>query len=137
MTEPDMIEHWQKGAKDELESAKISFHPRYMKRTIPGRAEGLQKAKLLKEMLIGADVPVQHIFLYGSVARNNAHEWSDIDIAVFCTPFRKTRHEENMEVRRMRREIDIRIEPICLHPEDIQNRYFGLPKEIQRTGVEV
>jgi predicted nucleotidyltransferase len=108
-----------------------------MKRTPLNRQAGLHAAKLLKERLLAAGIPVRTLYLYGSVARGQAHEGSDVDIAVICAPFRETRHEENMEVRRIRRDIDVRIEPICLHADDFDKPYFALPHEIRRTGVEV
>ena len=61
---------------------------------------------------------MQRLLVYGSVARDQATEDSDLHIAVVCAPFRSTRHEENMELRRVRRDIDARISPYCLHPED-------------------
>jgi predicted nucleotidyltransferase len=101
------------------------------------REQGLRKAKRLKKLLIAAQIPVNALYLYGSVARGTTHEWSDIDVAVICTPFRPTRHDENMEVRRIRRGVDVRIEPVCLHPDDMENRLFGLAQEIRRTGMAV
>lgn len=107
-----------------------------MKRQILHREDGLRKVRQLKERLKTEGVPFDAIYLYGSVARNQAHEWSDIDVAIVGVPFRATRHEENMVVRLLRRDIDSRIEPICLHSEDFQNVYFALAREIERTGVE-
>lgn len=99
--------------------------------------EGLRKARQLKERLKQAGVPFDAVYLYGSVARNQAHEWSDIDIAIVGAPFRRTRHEKNMVIRAIRRDIDVCIEPICLHPEDFANKYFAQPREIERSGVVV
>lgn len=108
-----------------------------MRRAVPNREEGVRIARHLKRELLAAGLPVDGLYLYGSVARGTARVWSDIDIAVVCAPFRETRHEENMEVRKIRRGIDVRIEPICLHPEDFENRLFGLAQEVRRTGVAV
>ena len=99
--------------------------------------DGIRVVRRLKEALAAEGLPVDTVYLYGSVARNQAHEWSDIDVAVLCPRFRSSRHEENMEVRRIRRGIDVRIEPICLHKDDFENRLFGLAQEVKRTGVEV
>lgn len=101
------------------------------------REEGIAAARLLRGKLLKENVPVRQVILFGSVARDEAHEWSDVDVAVVCDPFAATRHEETMTVRRARRDIDIRISPICLHPVDFQNKYFALAAEISRTGVEV
>lgn len=99
--------------------------------------EGIAVARLLRGKLLQAHLPVRSVILFGSVARGDAHEWSDIDVAIVCDPFDATRHDEAMRVRLLRRDIDIRISPVCFHPEDFSNRLFGLAQEIQRTGVEV
>lgn len=101
------------------------------------REDGLALARLFRNALKKEGFPVQKVLLYGSVARNAASEDSDLDIAVICLPFRETRHEENMELRRVRRDIDPRISPYCLHPEDFTEHFFPLAREIERTGVEV
>ena len=108
-----------------------------MQRTPISRSAGIEKVRELKGQMLADGIVFDAIYLFGSVARDTAHEWSDIDVAIVCEPFKSSRHEENMEIRRIRRDIDVRIEPICLHPEDFQNKYFGLPHEIRRTGVEV
>lgn len=77
---------------------------------------------------------VDAILLYGSVASGNTHEHSDIDIAIVCKPFAANRHEENMEFRRLRRSVDVRISPICLHPEDLENRYSTIAQEVKKMA---
>jgi predicted nucleotidyltransferase len=101
------------------------------------RSEGLALAKRFRSALQARGVPVQRLLVYGSVARDEATEDSDLDIAVVCAPFRPTRHEENMELRRARRDIDPRISPFSLHADDFDKSYFSLPWEILREGIEV
>ena len=101
------------------------------------RSEGLALAKRFRSALQARGIPVQRLLVYGSVARDQATEDSDLDIAVVCSPFRPTRHEENMELRRVRRDIDPRISPFSLHADDFGKPYFALPREVERDGVEV
>lgn len=101
------------------------------------REEGLAIARAFLQAVQSQGYPVQRMLLYGSVARNEAHEDSDIDIAVLCMPFAKSRHEENVAMRRLCWDIDVRIEPFCLHPDDFGKPYFWLPYEVERTGMEV
>lgn len=99
--------------------------------------EGIDVAKALKRTLLQRNIPVRQVLLYGSLAKNNAHQKSDIDIAVICEPFKPTRLEENVEVARAREDVDLRIETICLHPEDLENKYSTIAQEIMRHGIAV
>jgi predicted nucleotidyltransferase len=101
------------------------------------RKEGLALARAFQTLLKQRGIPVVKVLLYGSVASESADGESDIDIAVICRPFRPTRHEENMELRRARRSLDVRISPYCLHPEDFTQNFFPLAREIERTGIAV
>lgn len=82
-------------------------------------------------------MPVQKVFLFGSYARGKPHKESDIDIAVVCKPFRRTRHEENVEFLSAGHDIDLRIETICLHPEDLENKYSTIVQEVKKYGMPV
>lgn len=103
----------------------------------PTKAEALLAARRLREALLKKKLPVHNIFLFGSVAKGAPHEWSDIDIAVICDPFEESRHEENMAIRVARRDIDVRISPICLHPDEMGNRYSAIAQEVKRYGIPV
>jgi len=80
---------------------------------------------------------VREVLLYGSQAKGSAREDSDIDIAVVCDPFGSDRLEENVAVSRERWDVDLRIETVCLHPEDFQNKFFTLAQEVRRYGIPV
>lgn len=101
------------------------------------RKEGIALAKQFRSALERKNIPVQRMFLYGSVARDTATQDSDIDIAVVCLPFRDDRHKENMELRHARWDLDVRISPYCFHTEDFTGNFFPLAKEIEATGVEI
>jgi predicted nucleotidyltransferase len=101
------------------------------------RSEGIAVARAFREAMLARGYPVQRVVLFGSVARDQATEDSDLDIAVICRPFAETRHEENLALRRLCWDVDIRIEPISLHPDDFTQTGFPLAGEIERTGIEV
>ena len=71
------------------------------------------------------------IIVYGSYARGTATEESDIDIAVFCDVLPGEHYEHAAELFRLTREIDLRIEPILIESDTVQNRFY---KEILKTG---
>jgi len=101
------------------------------------RHTGLTLARRFRDLLLQEGIPVQHTIVYGSVARDEATSDSDLDVAVVCKPFLPDRMQETMTLWRARRNIDLRIEPVCLHPDDFDNTLFGLAQEVRRTGVEV
>lgn len=101
------------------------------------KEEALKIAAKLKERLLEHHVPVRQMLLYGSAARGTATPDSDIDIAVVCTPFRPSRLEENIEVSKQRWDLDLRIETVCLHPEDMEDPYFYLARSVQKEGIPV
>lgn len=98
---------------------------------------GMDIARAFQKAVLAQGYPIQRMVMYGSVARGDATEDSDLDIAIICEPFAETRHEENMVFRRIRRNIDSRIEPFTLHPDDFKKPYFALPYEVEREGMEI
>ena len=111
---------------------KNSFTPPPM-----NKEDGMALARSFKKKLIAKGIPIHVLYLFGSVAQGTMRRDSDIDIAVVCEPFRKTRHEENVEFLRTRRDVDLRIETVCLHPEDMDNRYSTIAQEVKRCGTIV
>jgi predicted nucleotidyltransferase len=101
------------------------------------KKDGMRIARSLKKNLQHKGYPVREVFLFGSVAKGRAHAQSDIDIAVLCEKFLPSRHEENVRFLLSSKEIDVRIQTVCLHPEDFDNRYFALAKDIHEHGVLV
>lgn len=100
------------------------------------REDGLRIARRLKDALLRKGRPVERVILYGSTARGSARADSDIDIAVVTRPFLPSQMQENVDVFLTSMEIDLKIETVTLHPEDFDQPFFTLGKEIERTGVE-
>lgn len=75
------------------------------------------------------------VYLFGSFAKGTQHNESDIDIAVILDDY-NDRLEIMMELMRLRRNIDSRIEP---HPFRLKefNTNNILASEILQHGVEI
>jgi predicted nucleotidyltransferase len=77
----------------------------------------------------------QKIFLFGSYAKGNACEDSDIDIAVVFSDY-DNRMDRQVELMKLTRQIDTRIEP---HP--FREKEFNLTNpfanEVVRYGLEL
>jgi len=79
--------------------------------------------------------PIQKALLFGSFAKGNYNENSDIDIAII---FRRIDDviQRQIELMKLRREIDLRIEP---HPFDAKdfNKLNPVAYEIIKYGMEI
>ncbi len=84
---------------------------------------------------IPKDLGIKKTYLFGSYAKGIEREESDIDIAIIL---------ENMtdffsiqrKLMRLRRNIDLRIEPHPIHESDFNNDN-PLAFEIKKTGIEI
>lgn len=101
------------------------------------REKGILIARRFRKNLTEKGFPIQRVFLFGSVARNEARETSDIDIAILCSPFRANRHEENVEFLLAGAALDARIETICLHAEDLNKKHWNVVRDLEREGISV
>ncbi|MFH1838211.1 MAG: nucleotidyltransferase domain-containing protein [Candidatus Kuenenbacteria bacterium] len=62
------------------------------------------------------------IYLFGSYAKNNEHQWSDIDVAVISDKLKRNWEKNELLLWRLRRNIDSRIEPIGFTSKDFQDK---------------
>ncbi len=104
----------------------------------PSFQDGMHAAKCLKNAISKRkDILVHEVILFGSVARNDVHEWSDIDIAVICEPFETSKLREVMTLYALHPERDVRISIVVLHPEDMKNKYLSIAQSVEEDGVVV
>ena len=77
----------------------------------------------------------QRVILFGSFARNEQREWSDIDVAIVAEEFSGFRPEDSGLISRaLARHVDI--EPHTFRPEDFID-WNPFVEEIKRTGIVV
>ena len=98
------------------------------------QSDALNKAKIYAGLVADKFNPKQ-IFLFGSYAKGNYHTDSDIDIAVVFDDFADSM-EIQLELMRLRRKVDSRIEP---HPFKMQDFNVSNPivHEIITYGQEI
>jgi len=84
---------------------------------------------------IPENMEVKKAYLFGSYAKGNEHNDSDIDIAIVLGKMDDF-FAVQMQLMRLRRSIDLRIEPHPILEGDfnIQNPFAY---EIQKTGIEL
>lgn len=81
------------------------------------------------------DLDVKKAFLFGSCARGLENEDSDIDIAVVIGNMSDF-FSIQMQLMRLRRKIDLRIEPHPIGEADFTH-LNPFASEIQKTGIEI
>lgn len=88
------------------------------------------------EILRENKIKISKVYLFGSYAKNRFTEDSDIDLAVVSDDFKGDIIKNNLLLMRLRRNVDMRIEP---HP--FTKKEFSLPnplvKEIIETGERI
>jgi predicted nucleotidyltransferase len=71
------------------------------------------------------------VLLYGSYARGTPRRYSDIDVAIVVDEFSGDLLSLKAKLFRLRRQIDVRIEPLLLERNHDPGHFLG---EILRTG---
>jgi uncharacterized protein len=76
----------------------------------------------------------EKVLLFGSWSRNEANEFSDIDVAVVVSEWTGKFMKAQSELFRFASEVDLRIEPILL---ERNNDKSGFLAEMEKTGIPV
>ena len=93
-------------------------------------------AQKYDKLVKSSNLPIQidNAYLFGSYAKGTPHKDSDIDIAFVVKNWGGGYFDTIVPLWRLRRNIDIRIEPHIIDPEE---DYAYFLNEIQRTGIEI
>lgn len=87
--------------------------------------------------LVRLGVDVSKVILYGSYAKGNPQEYSDIDLAVVSPTFQKLDiFERQLLLSKAHHKFTEPIEPIGLTPKQFREKK-GFAKEILETGIVV
>lgn len=84
-----------------------------------------------------AGYPVKAAFLFGSYAKGKAREHSDIDICIVSPSFGKNYFNEMVTLKNISSDIDLRIEPIPMALDDLDDKYSTLASEIKKYGISL
>ena len=84
-----------------------------------------------------AGIPIEKMVVFGSYARGNAREDSDIDICVVSPKLGKDEMAEASKLNFLRWKLDNRIEAHPVSSKDFKETATPLISEIKKYGVEV
>lgn len=79
---------------------------------------------------------IQDAILFGSYARGNPHEWSDIDLAIVSHQFDGIRFVDKNKIRKITIAVSSDLEILPFRPQDFTPNN-PLVKEILETGIRV
>jgi len=79
---------------------------------------------------------VDVIILFGSYAKGTFHEDSDIDVAIVSPDIKNTFYDD-LELMKLRRKIDLRIEPHSISTEDFLKKETPFINEVINTGIQI
>jgi uncharacterized protein len=82
------------------------------------------------------NIPIKEAILFGSYAKGDYQEWSDIDIALVSDIFEGNRIDDKDKIRRITLSISSEIEVIPFAPDDF-NLQNPFAKEILETGIKL
>lgn len=89
-----------------------------------------------KKELESKNFPVEKMILFGSYAKGQAKEYSDIDVCIISGEFSKNKNRNEDLLWKSIVKIDPRIEPVAYTPSDFQ-KVDPLVYEIQQFGIEI
>ena len=108
-----------------------------MKYIPPTKAIGIEVARNFKKILRENNIPIIDVLLFGSLASDNIHKWSDIDIAVIHKPFADAKMQERRTIRRLHKDSRFPVDILCFYPEDMENKLLGIAQEVKKHGIAV
>ncbi|PKL35978.1 MAG: nucleotidyltransferase [Spirochaetae bacterium HGW-Spirochaetae-1] len=86
--------------------------------------------------VLEAQYSLRGVYLFGSRARGNEDKDSDIDVAVVADDFTGDPVDDRLALMRLRRGIDLRIEPLPFHSRDFVLSH-PMAKEVMETGIRI
>ncbi|MDD3297655.1 MAG: nucleotidyltransferase domain-containing protein [Firmicutes bacterium] len=98
------------------------------------RSNVIEIAKKYSDIVV-KHIPVKKVLLYGSYSKNTARKESDIDIAIITDRFEGDYLEIRAKLYKLRRQLDMRIEPVLLVDDGTDTS--GFIDEVLSTGYLV
>ena len=100
--------------------------PASLKQTLQRYIEALEKGNF----------HIKSAFLFGSFAKGNQHEWSDVDIALVSDDFSGNRFLDRQKIAHITLTIDHRLSPLPFNTRDFTEDDLFV-KEILETGIRI
>jgi predicted nucleotidyltransferase len=98
----------------------------------------IRNLEKLANEITGSGIHLRTVILYGSYARNQQHEWSDIDVAFVADEFKSIGFEDvKLFSRLLIQRPNIDIQPRTYNTHDFTPDKDPFVEEILRTGIKI
>lgn len=97
------------------------------------KGEAIKKVKAYR-ILLKEHFQLENVYLFGSYAKGNYREDSDIDVAIVVNRIDGDYFSINPLLWKLRRQIDDRIEPILIEKDFDDANFLA---EVQKFGIEI
>lgn len=101
-----------------------------------GKDSVIKIVKRYLQKVRNSGIKIEKAYLYGSYAKGKNQKDSDIDIAIVSPDFTGDRFEDALRLKSLRWQIDLRIEPLPIVPEDFTEDN-PIVYEILKKGIAV
>ena len=101
---------------------------------VPGKIKSIINNYILS--LAKNNIHIKDAYLFGSYAKGENNEWSDIDIAIVSDSFEGTRIKDKDKIRKITLSVSSSLEVIPFSPNDF-SLDNPLAKEIIETGIRL
>lgn len=81
------------------------------------------------------DIPIEHVYIYGSYAKGKAQKGSDVDVCVVSPAF-EDRIEGTMTLMKIRNDDELILSPLAFSPETFIDEN-PMAWEIKQTGISM
>lgn len=83
-------------------------------------------------------LPIDRAYLFGSYATGRNRDYSDIDLAIVTSAVNaKNSLAINQDIFHRAMLYNVDLEPICFSPEEFEQEYLPIVRDIKREGVEI
>ena len=100
---------------------------------IKARKNALKYIKKLQE----AKFNLLAVYIFGSLIKGNFNEWSDIDVAIVSGSLSGDIFDDRVLLMKLRRDIDLRIEPHPFLPDEWNDDTNPFINEIKKNGEKI
>lgn len=96
-----------------------------------------KKVRDYVDLLEKDDFPVSEAYIYGSYAKGNFRQNSDIDVCIVSEKYNLMDDKIVALLWNKTRQVDYRIEPYGFLTEDFQDACNPMASEIKKTGIRI